>query len=68
MLTKKKGKKGKKHFCEHCTHANPTANLTAQSPSQRGLREYKRSAKPKKAPFFNQTKGKKLKSILSNET
>jgi hypothetical protein len=35
-------KKRKKHFCEHCTHANPTANLTAQSQSQRGLREYKR--------------------------
>jgi hypothetical protein len=40
----RKKRKKKTTLAEHRTHANPAANPTAQSPSQRGLREYKRSA------------------------
>jgi hypothetical protein len=39
---------------EHRTHANPAAKPAAQSQTQRGMREYKRSTKSKKKhPFFD---------------
>jgi hypothetical protein len=48
-----KKKKKKKHFTEHRTYANPAANPTAQSQTQRGMRKYNRSVQAKKAPFFD---------------
>jgi hypothetical protein len=41
-------KKKKTTLAEHRTHANPAANPDAQTQTQRGMREYKRSMKPKK--------------------
>jgi hypothetical protein len=43
MLTEKKEKRN--DFTEHRTHANPAAKPAAQSPTQRGMREYNRSVK-----------------------
>jgi hypothetical protein len=44
-----KNKKKRNNFREHRTYANPAANPTAQTQTQRGMRKYKRSLQPKKA-------------------
>jgi hypothetical protein len=41
-------KEKRKHCIEHRTYANPAANPTAQSQTQRGMRKYNRSMKAKK--------------------